>query len=228
VAEVLLERLLQDFRGYLQVDAYKDYDELYRSGRIVEVACWAPGRRRFVEALDSDVRAARMIGLIQLLYRVEHETAELGPDERRRIRLERSVPVLGQLDELREQLEQVALPKSPLGDALRYMGNQWVALNRFVEDGHLRIDNNGAENQLRAVALGRKNWLFAGSLSGLHRAGLLYSLAQSCRLAGVEPFAYFRDVLIRVATHPHRAIAELSPKTWAARYSGPQAERVPA
>lgn len=110
--------------------------------------------------------------------------------------------LLARIDEQRRALQQVVLPKSPLGDALRYLENQWTALNRYVEDGRLSIDSNGAENQLRAVALGRKNWLFAGSMAGLYRAALLYSLAQSCRLAGIEPFAYFRDVLLRVASHP--------------------------
>lgn len=137
----------------------------------------------------------------------------------RKLREERSRPLLGQIEEQRRSLERVVLPKSPLGDALRYLGNQWAALNRFVEDGRLKIDNNGAENQLRAVALGRKNWLFAGSMAGLHRAALLYSLAQSCRLAGVDPFVYFRDVLLRVATHPHSAIGQLTPKGWAATFA---------
>jgi transposase len=222
------ERILRDFRGHLQADAYKGYDALYRSGRMVEVGCWAHGRRRFVESLDTDVRGALIVALIQQLYEVEREAAQLDVEGRRRLRQERSVPLLTRIDEQRRALQQVVLPKSPLGDALRYLENQWTALNRFVEDGRLSIDNNGAENQLRAVALGRKNWLFAGSIAGLHRAALLYSLAQSCRLAGVEPFAYFRDVLLRVATHPQRAIGQLTPKGWAASFAVSQAAGVPA
>jgi hypothetical protein len=169
-----------------------------------------------------------MVALIQQLYEVEREAAELDFEGRRRLRQERSMPHLSRIDQQRRALQEVALPKSPLGDALRYLENQWTALNRFVEDGRLSIDNNGAENQLRAVALGRKNWLFAGSMAGLHRAALLYSLAQSCRLAGVEPFAYFRDVLLRVATHPQSAIHQLTPKGWAATFAIPQATAVPA
>jgi transposase len=222
------ERFLRDFRGHLQADAYKGYDALYRSGRMVEVGCWAHGRRRFVEALETDVRGALMVALIQQLYEVEREAAELDVEGRRRLRQERSVPLLARIDAQRRAQQDVVLPKSPLGDALRYLENQWAALNRFVEDGRLSIDNNGAENQLRAVALGRKNWLFAGSLAGLHRAALLYSLAQSCRLAGVEPFAYFRDVLLRVATHPQSTIDQLTPKGWAATFAPPQAAAVPA
>ena len=213
-------RFLKDFKGFLQADAYKGYDALYRKGQIVEVGCWAHGRRRFVEALDTDIRGAPIVASIQQLYQVEREAEGLDPDGRRVLRKERSVPLLAQIDSQRKALEKDVLPKSPLGDALRYLDNQWRALNRFVEDGRLKIDNNGAENQLRAVALGRKNWLFAGSMAGLHRAALLYSLAQSCRLVGVEPFAYFRDVLLRVATHPQAAIAQLTLRGWATTFSG--------
>jgi hypothetical protein len=121
----------------------------------------------------------------------------------------------------RDQLAATVLPKSPLGDAVRYLANQWDALQRFVDDGRLAIDNNRAENQLRVVALGRKNWLFAGSFEGARRAALLYSLVQSCALAGVPPFEYLRDVLLRVATHPHRHIAQLTPRAWAETF-GPR------
>jgi transposase/uncharacterized coiled-coil protein SlyX len=208
-------RFLEGFRGHLQADAYSGYDALYRRGGIVELACWAHARRRFVEALETEPRGATIVGLVQSLYQVERDAAEASADERRRMRQERSIPILAKLDEERQALHKDVLPKSPLGEALRYVDNQWRALNRFVEDGDLLIDNNGAERQLRAVAVGRKNWLFAGSLEGLHRAALLYSLAQSCRLVGVEPFAYFKDVLLRVTTHPQSAIAQLTPKGWA-------------
>jgi hypothetical protein len=105
-----------------------------------------------------------------------------------------------------------------LGDAVRYLTNQWAALQHFVEDGHLAIDNNRAENQLRVVALGRKNWLFAGSLEGARRAALMYSLVQSCTLVDVPPFDYLKDVLLRVATHPQSLIGQLTPKGWAATF----------
>jgi transposase len=122
-------------------------------------------------------------------------------------------------DLIRHELTAQALPKSPLGEALRYLDRQWLALQRFLEDGDLIIDNNNAERQLRTVAVGRKNWLFAGSMAGAHRAALLYSLIQSCRLAGVPPFGYLRDVLLRVATHPQHAIHQLTPKGWAAAFA---------
>jgi hypothetical protein len=156
-----------------------------------------------------------ILALIQELYRVESDGEELTPEERRGLRQERSVPLLERIEELRAGLEAKVLPKSPLGEALRYMGNQWDALKRYLEDGRLSIDNNGAENQLRIVAVGRKNWPFAGSLDGAKWAAILFSLVQSCRLAGVDLFVYFRDVLMRLPTHPQRLIGQLAPRRWA-------------
>jgi transposase len=206
---------LADFRGKLQADAYAGYDGLYQTGHVVEIACMAHARRRFVEAFAMDGSAALTVALIQQLYQVERAAADLSPDARRARRREQSVPLLAQLKDERDRLAGLVLPKSPLGDALRYLTNQWDALQRFVDDGRLSIDNNRAENQLRVVAVGRKNWLFAGSMAGAHRAALLYSLVQSCKLVDVPPFAYLKDVLVRVATHPHRDIAQLTPRAWA-------------
>jgi transposase len=206
---------LASFAGDLQADAYTGYDALYSTGRMREIGCWAHARRGFVEALTTDVRAALTVALIQQLYDVERAGADLSPDARRDLRYEQSRPLLAKVAAERDQLAQTVLPKSPLGDALRYLTNQWAALQRFVDDGRLAIDNNRAENQLRVVALGRKNWLFAGSFEGARRAALLYSLVQSCALVDVPPFEYLRDVLLRVATHPQRRIGQLTPKGWA-------------
>ena len=205
---------LKGFRGRLQADAYAGYDALFRGGGLEEIGCWAHARRRFVEALETDARAATIVSLIQELYAVERDAAELAADARHALRQERSRPSMAKLDAARKSLTSEVLPKSPLGDALRYLDNQWQALMRYLEDGRLKIDNNGAESQLRAVAVGRKNWLFAGSMSGAQRAAVLYSLVQSCRLASIDPFLYFRDVLLRVATHPQSRIAELTPQAW--------------
>jgi transposase len=213
------EGFLSAFRGHLQADAYRGYDALYSSGRIVEVACWAHGRRRFKESLDTDPRAAEVLLLVQQLYAIEDEAKDLSPEARQRLRQERSVPVLAKIDEVRRKLQADVLPKSPLGDALRYLDNQWAPLQRFVEDGRLAIDNNRAENQLRIVAVGRKNWLFAGSLEGARWAAILYSLVQGCRLVGVDPFLYFRDVLRRLPTHPQKLIGQLTPRAWAETFA---------
>ena len=209
------EAFLAAFAGDLQADAYTGYDALYASGRIREIGCWAHARRGFVEALATDVRAALMVALIQQLYHVEQAAADSDPDDRRRLRRAESVPLLAKIAAERDQLAATVLPKSPLGDALRYLTNQWGALQRFTDDGRLAIDNNRAENQLRVVALGRKNWLFAGSFEGARRAALLYSLVQSCAVIDVPPFDYLKDVLLRVATHPQRLIGQLTPNGWA-------------
>jgi len=214
--------VLRDFRGRLQADAYAGYDGLYTSGRVIELACWAHARRRFVDALMTDPQAATIVALIQQLYQVERQGADLDAAARACLRREQSVPLLAQIDARRHDLARTVLPKSPLGDALRYLGNQWAALQRFVDDGRVAIDNNRAEGQLRVVAVGRKNWLFAGSMEGAHRAALLYSLVQSCKLVDVRPFDYLKDVLLRVATHPQLLIHQLTPKGWATTF-GPHA-----
>jgi hypothetical protein len=120
--------------------------------------------------------------------------------------------VLAQLKTERDRLAACVLPKSPVGDAVQYLTNQWEALQRYVDDGQLAIDNDRGVNQLRVVAVGRKNWLFSGSLAGARRAALLYSVVQRCKLVDVPPFAYLKDVLRRLVTHPHRQVADLTPK----------------
>ena len=212
------EAFLAAFAGDLQADAYAGYDALYATGRIREIGCWAHARRGFVEALTTDVRAALTVALIQQLYEVERASAELSTDARRDLRQAQSVPLLANIAAERDQLARTVLPKSPLGDALRYLTNQWAALQRFVDDGRLAMDNNRAENQLRVIALGRKNWLFAGSFEGARRAALLYSLVQSCKLIDVSPDAYLKDVLLRVATHPQRLIGQLTPNGWSTSF----------
>lgn len=221
---------LTTFRGYLQADAYKGYDVLYRDRGITEVGCWAHARRRFVEARDSAAaHADGVLRLIQEMYQVEKDASAETPQNRTAIRQERSVPLLKKLDLLRKELLSKVLPKSPMGDALRYMDNQWKALNRYVEDGRLLIDNNNAERELRHVAVGRRNWLFAGRFEGAERAAVLYSLVASCKLQGVDPFVYLRDVLMRVATHPQSRIAELTPKAWKTPFAAkPAAGSAPA
>lgn len=206
---------LGSFKGFLQADAYTGYDGLFARGSIKEVACWAHARRKFVEARETaPALADGVLRLIQEMYQVEKEAAGKDARERKDLRQQRSRPLLEKLDKLRKELLLKVLPKSPMGEALRYMNNQWTALNRYVDDGRLLIDNNNAERELRHVAVGRKNWLFAGRFEGARRAAILYSLVSSCKHQGIDPFVYFRDVLIRVATHPQSRIAELTPRAW--------------
>ena len=158
---------LANFCGALQADAYSGYDGLYQSGQVAEIGCWAHARRRFVEAFMIDTSAALMIALIQQLYEVEHAAVDFDPNVRRALRREQSVPLFAKIDAERQALARTALPKSPVSDAVRYVTNQWTALQRYVEDGRVAIDNNRAENQLRLVAVGRKNWLLLVALKGL-------------------------------------------------------------
>jgi hypothetical protein len=186
------------------------------------VGCMAHLRRYFVVALEKDPRAAHFIAVIKKLYEIEEEARSLGRDERRARRQERAAPLLRELMRLARVMGPSVLPKSPLGEALTYLRNQMRYVAQYIRDGRLEIDNNGAERQLRGVAVGRKNWLFAGSMKGLHRAALLYSLVQSAKLAGVEPWAYLKDVLDRLPNHPHSRIGELLPKQWAAARAAAQ------
>jgi transposase len=211
---------IADWQGYFQADAYSGYDELFRTGRVIEVGCWSHARRRFFEAVKTAIESATLaLGLIRRLYAVEREakTRALGIDDRRALRQEKSQPILDRLGETLADLGRRHLPKSPMGDAIGYAQRQWDALARYVEDGELEIDNNRSERALRIVAVGRKNWMFAGSDEGGRRAAILYSLVATCKNIGVDPFAYLRDVLSRIATHPMRRIEELTPRGWRAQ-----------
>jgi transposase len=206
---------LRDYHGHIQADAYTGYDKLYEDPGRIEVGCWAHARRKFFDAQGSDaVRSATALQYIRELYLVEDEAMDLSAENRRRARQERSKPVLEALRAWMTAEELSILPKSPMGEAFTYARNQWAALNRYVEDGDLAIDNNASERALRGVAVGRKNWLFAGSDDGGRRAATLYSLIESAKRTGVEPWAYLRELLVRIDTHSASRIAELMPCRW--------------
>lgn len=212
------ERFLEGFSGYLQADAYSGYDRIVSSSEVTEVGCWAHARRKFYESLDTapDEASTVMAG-IQRLYAVEADAREreLDADGIVRLRRRRSVPILKAIREYIEAVGEMALPKSPIGKAITYALNQWEALCCYVEDGRLSADNNAAERALRKVAVGRKNWLWAGSPAGGERAATLYSLVESCRMQGIDPFTYLRSVINLISTHPSSRIAELTPRGWA-------------
>jgi transposase len=211
------EDFFRGYKGYLQVDAYSGYECLFGTGDIVEVACWAHARRKFFEAKTSDEwRSHLMLGMIRGLYEVEDEVAKLA-DEAAKVhyRQAHARPLLESIAAwLKEHRDQV-LPKSPLGEAIGYALNNWTALNRYVDVGYLAIDNNPAERSLRAVAIGRKNWLFAGSDAGGRTAAVLYSLVSTCKRLGIEPWAYLRDALAQLPELPSERLAELLPDVWA-------------
>ncbi len=205
--------------GYVQADAASVFDRLY-DGQVAsatEVGCWSHGRRRLVALRDTDCRVAYPLKLIARLYRIEHlaDARQLSPDERASLRQERSQPVLEKLK--RWLLSSLANepPSSELAKAIGYLLNQWTALNRFVEDGRLSLDNNLTEQQMRDIALGRKNYLFAGSHDAARRAAALYSLMRSCAQRGVPPLPYLTDVLRKLADGWKQSrLDELLPHRW--------------
>lgn len=210
-------RLLEQYEGYLQADAAPAYDEVYRQLAIQEVGCWAHARRRFKEAVrTAPQEASQVVVWIGELYGLERSAKrkQLSTEARHALRQERARPILERIGEYLKKLQLTTLPKSPLADAIGYALRQWEALNRYTDDGRLEIDNNGAENALRPLCLGRKNWLFIGSEAAAHRTMVLLTLVQSCRAHGVDPFAYLRDIIDRVSTHPMSRINELIPQRW--------------
>jgi len=204
---------LRDFRGTLQADAYAGFNQIYEKGLIQEAACWAHVRRKFYELQQAHASpiATDAIERIGQLYRIENEIRGRLPDERREIRNARACPVLDSLHEWLEASLAKLSRKSDTAAAVRYALTLWDALVRYCDDGRLEIDNNAAERALRAVALGRKNYLFAGSDAGGERAALIYSLIGSAKLNGLDPEAYLREVLTRIADHPISRIEELLP-----------------
>ncbi len=209
---------LSSFRGTLQADAYAGFNPLYESGRIQEAACWAHVRRKFYDlyvAHKSPVaqEALRRIGE---LYAIERDIRGWQPEERRRVRNARSRPLLESLKRWLEETLVKLSKKSDTAQAVRYALGLWEALRRYVNDGRLEIDNNAAERALRVVALGRKNYLFAGSDRGGESAAAIYSLIGAAKLNDVDPEAYLREVLSRIADHPINRIEELLPWNLAA------------
>ena len=220
---------LADYKGYLHADAYNGYDQAFAKG-CVEVGCWAHARRYFYEARTSDaVRACWVLGCIRQLYVLEAaakyaaQAAQLSVADfhevRRQLRQREAVPLLNTLGDYLERERDLVLPRSPIGEAFTYLHNQWSALQRYTSYGFLDIDNNVAEQALRAVALGRKNWLFVGSEAGGRTAATLYSLVQTCKRHGLDPWFYLREMLTILPTLSEFArsieLPKLLPDQWA-------------
>jgi transposase len=230
------QKFLETFNGFLQADAYTGYDRVYQNQGVVEVACNAHARRKFYEARANDPqRAHQALAYYRQLYDVEDQIRQAEVETRQgtpmteveaalfRVwweeqvvlyRQEYAVPIWQQFHAwLLEQQDQV-LPKSPLGEALVYALNQYQALTVYLRSGFLAIDNNWAEREMKRVAIGRKNWLFAGSDGGGQTAAVLYSFISTCQRHGLDPFVYLRDVFRRLPTQPAEQLAELLPDRW--------------
>jgi transposase len=230
----------KEYRGLLCADAHNLYDHLFVSGILTEVGCWAHCRRNFFEAKESDpARAHLVLARVRQLYDVEKKAKKLIADLesqrsrangiatklpaaeadeiRRRLRQEESLPIVTALRHWLIEEQPKVLPKSLMGGAIAYTLRHWQALVRFLEDGLLDIDNNVAERTLRHIAIGRKNWMFAGSAAGAETAAILFSVTSSCHRHGVDAFAYVRDLLDRLTHDPHpsaEALRAWLPDRW--------------
>ena len=206
--------ILKDFKGYLQTDGYVAYDVFAKRQDITLIHCMAHARRMFNEALDNDeARASHALQEIQKLYAIERNCREssMGFEEIKAVRQAESVPILAALGQWMKEQYIHTLPKSAIGKALAYSIERWERLSLYAEDGMLNIDNNPVENSIRPVALGRKNYLFAGSHQAARRSGMLYSLLGTCKMHGIEPYSWLKDVLHQIADHPVNQIQNLLP-----------------
>jgi transposase len=218
------EALLGSCRGFLHADGYAGFNTLYApdpktaTPRLVEVACWAHARRKLydVHLATASPAAEEALARIAELFAIEAGISGRGPAERLAVRQQRTVPLLEQLRLFLDDTLARISAKSSLAGAIRYARTRWAALCRFTTDGRLEMSNNAAERAIRPLALGRKNYLFAGSDAGGERAAILYTLIQTAKLNGLDPEAYLADVIDRIADHPASRIGELLPWSWAA------------
>ena len=210
-------QLLKNFSGFLQSDGYQVYDEFAAKDSITAIGCMAHARRYFNDArlMDSE-RADWMLFRIQKLYAIERYARrnQLSFEKRYEERQKTSLPIMQEMKQWLDEQVISALPQSAIGKAIRYMLKRWPYLENYLLDGRLEIDNNLVENAIRPIALGRKNYLFAGSHDGAQHAAAIYTLVTSAKLYDINPFSYLKDVLARISDHPHKKLDQLLPKNW--------------
>ena len=208
-------RLLKGFKGYLQTDGYSVYEWFARQDGITHIACMAHARRKISDALDYDKeKAGLLMKMIQELYAIERDAREAGltPEQRKELRLDKSLPIMNDLGKKIAQMFKTTIPKSPLGIALTYSVNRWDNLLSYLYDGSLEIDNNWVENAIRPSTLGRKNFLFAGSHEGAKRAAMFYSFFGTCKKNNVNPYEWLKRVLEIIPEYPANKIGDLLPQ----------------
>ena len=213
------QAVLKDFSGYLQTDGYAGYDRIGQQSNVVPVACWAHARRKFEKSLDYNQQKASLVMLkIQELYQIERNAKEkeLNPEERHALRIKESLPILNELGKYIYDQSKLELPKSPLGKALGYCCNRWDALLNYLKDGNLEIDNNNIENAIRPLALGRKNYLFAGSHDAAKNIAMYYSFFATCKKNNINPQKWLVYVLKNInqtkLTEIHNLLSHLIDK----------------
>ena len=214
---------MKDFRfaGTIQCDGYSAYRSFAaeRKGAVALAGCWAHVRRKFFESLESSPRSAGWI-LCQLqhLYLIESRLRDTkaGPKLRQAVRAHQSRPIVQRLERvlLRFKSSGRHLPQSPIGSAIDYALGQWTSLQVYLDDARIEIDNNLVENAIRPTAIGKKNWLFIGEADAGQRSAILYTVIESCRRRGIDPYAYLRDVLTRLPHMTNRQIPEVVPSAW--------------
>jgi transposase len=208
---------LADFSGSIQTDGYAGYNEVGRREDVTLLACFAHARRKFENALVNDKkRAVWMLGKIRELYLIERDAKEsnLNFKERYELRQRHSIEILDEMYQWLKDNQYLVLPKSGIGKAINYTMNLWSRLIRYVNDGHYEIDNNFVENKIRPIAIGRKNYLFAGSHNGAEWAAILYTLLANAELKGLEPKSYLKELLTKIASHPINRLDELLPENF--------------
>jgi transposase len=226
------QRFLADYQGYLQADAYGGYDGIYIKGGVTEVACWAHARRKFFDAKETDGRrSAEMLEVIRQLYAIEDEAKaqvatllggapDASLDQRhqliRVLRQEKSLPVLAKIKAWLDAESRLVLPRSPMAAAITYTLNQWDALCRYTEQGFLNIDNNAAERALKRIAIGRKNWLFAGHDAAGASHARLWTLIASAERHGIDPQKYLTSILAKIGQTKLSEVEQFLPEKWKA------------
>ena len=213
---------LKGYKGTLQADGYAGYNGLYKTDtldnkpNIVEAACWAHARRKFYEDYENtkSTYSHEILKRIGLLYDVEREIKGRPPDERTAARKEKSLPVIDELKKYLGCIQGNISGKSPLASAIRYALKRWAALQTYIHDGTIEIDNNIAKRAMRPIALGRKNYLFAGSDRGGEAAATFYSLIETCKLNNINPQDYLTDMLSCIADHQINKIDQLLPQNF--------------
>ncbi len=211
------QSFLAGWQGYLTADAYAGYDRLFANPRIKEVGCWAHARRKFFEvakAGKSPGLAHEAVSRIAAFYHLDNAWKGLDPEARRRRREVEIKPLLDDFHAGMAAHLPCLLPQSPLAKAMAYASNHWQALTRFLEGGRLPLDNNATERALRPLAIGRKNWLFAGSVRGGEAAAIVLSFVESAKLHQLNPYVYLRDVLTRLPSAKARDLDALLPHLW--------------
>ncbi len=215
---------LKDFKGFFQADAYSGYDALYEKDKegkpsVIEIACWAHARRKFYEIDQGTTKkglAYTALEFIRALYKIERDAQEncSKAQDIKKWRQTHAPPILDSFHKWLNEQKKRVLPKAALAGAINYTLNHWEAFNSYLLDGALEIDNNRSERGIRPLAIGRKNYLFVGSTGGGEAAAVIYSLVETCKQHGVNPWAYFKDVLTRLPTHLNSKIEELLPYNW--------------